>query len=470
MVESEKKLLLILSGEAGETHRLGSLLSSWGYLVEIDPWGESTLQSGRPLHREGSVADLVLLDTRATRNHGGPDVLATLLRACQGLPLIRLVSTDEDPRDLPEKASFQGCLEFTAGAAVVRQTLHLALELFEEQQRARSLSERKEAILRALPDPVFVITREGHFLEAFAARPELLAFPLEALEGISLADLFDADEEERILDIIALALASKETQIFEYELAIAGEARWFEAQVTPCDPEEGTVLAVAHDITERKEDDQTIKSLLWEKELLLHEVHHRIKNNMTIMTSLLALQEGATENVEAAKVLRDARGRLQSMAVLYAQLYGSRDFRRISARDYLESLVETICEALSIPPEITLTATADDTFVDSKTLSVAGIIANELITNSLKHAFPQGRSGTISLSLLVSSDQDCITLQVRDDGIGIPPGLVPETSPGFGFSLVRTLAEQEKASLELTQGQGTSLTIRFPRNSSPDSP
>ncbi|WP_018526531.1 sensor histidine kinase [Alkalispirochaeta alkalica] len=463
-------LLLILCAREEQAGHLQTLLDSLGYLVMVDPRGEETLAAGRPLCGEGRAADLVLLDVRGARDLGGPDLLKGLLQACQGHPLIRLVSGDEDPRDLPDEALFQGCLEFTAGPAVAHHTLNLTRELFRDQQRALALAEEKEAILRALPDPVFVINREGKFLEVFAARPEILAVPPEALQGITLADLFDAGEEERILDIIALALASGETQIFEYEIGIAGALRCFEAQITRCDAAAETVLAVAHDITERREDDQTIKALLEEKELLLREVHHRIKNNMAIMTGILGLQEGATENPEAARILSDARGRLQSMAVLYEQLYGSPDFRRVSARGYLESLVESIGEALPVPPGIELTITADDTVVESRTLAVAGIIANELVTNALKHAFPRKESGRISLRFMAPPDGDSITLQVEDDGVGLPPELDPEESSGFGFSLVRLLADQEKASLEITRTGGTCLTVTFPQRTTPGHP
>ena len=210
---------------------------------------------------------------------------------------------------------------------------------------------------------------------------------------------------------------------------------------------------------EQKKDAEQIESLLGEKELLLQEVHHRIKNNMLTTMGLLALHADTMSDSSAASALLDASSRLQSMMVLYDKLYRSSDFRKISTREYLTALAKEIMSNLSSRAPVEVETEIEDLVLDAKQLSSIGMILNELLTNAMKHAFQNREAGKISINL--STKESLATLTVGDDGIGIPPSIDLATATGFGFQVIRMLTEQLDGTIELERRNGSRFILEF---------
>ena len=220
------------------------------------------------------------------------------------------------------------------------------------------------------------------------------------------------------------------------------------------------IIGTHTDITERKQAEEQIKSLLSEKELLLREVHHRIKNNMTAMMSLLSLQANMAENPSVVETLRAAGGRLRSMAVLYDKLYRSENIMEIPARRYLIPLVDEIIGAFPSHAEVKAETAIDDFILPARVLFPLGIVINELLTNAMKHAFPNRNDGLITLSATRTGEQ--VTLSIHDNGQGIPPTLNIEDSQGFGLQLVHMLTDQMEGTVKIDRGgKGTKFVLEF---------
>ncbi|MFW6209492.1 MAG: sensor histidine kinase [Spirochaetota bacterium] len=213
-------------------------------------------------------------------------------------------------------------------------------------------------------------------------------------------------------------------------------------------------------IIERKTDEEQIRSLLAQKELLLQEVHHRIKNNMNTMMTLLGLQADLIEDPNAAEALQVAMNRFISMSVLYDKLYRSENLREMSVKNYLPSLIDDIMRSFPNCPDIALKVDIADLTLDVNQLSTLGIIANELISNAIKHAFSDASKPELSISLRVQ-DNGMAVFTVEDNGCGLPPGTGFENSPGFGLQLVATLSDQLGGVASLEQNGGTKTKIAF---------
>ena len=219
------------------------------------------------------------------------------------------------------------------------------------------------------------------------------------------------------------------------------------------------LIVTFNDITERKFADDKIKSLLSEKELLLKEVHHRIKNNMNVVMGLLSLQSDTLKDPSAVSALQDSRNRVQSMMVLYDKLYRSNDFRAISAKEYITALISEVMVNFPNRERVDVETRIDDIVLDAKILSPVGIITNELITNTMKYAFTDRDSGRMAVSFSIKGGH--ATLIVEDNGIGIPESVNIETATGFGLQLVNILAEQLEGSLRIEREDGTRFVLTF---------
>jgi PAS domain S-box-containing protein len=219
------------------------------------------------------------------------------------------------------------------------------------------------------------------------------------------------------------------------------------------------IISVTRDITERKRAEDKIKALLREKELLLKEVHHRIKNNMSSLMSLLSLQSNALKNPEAVGALLEAKDRMRSMGVLYDKLYRSENLREMSIKDYLPPLVDEIVGVFPNRGLVKVETRVDDIVLGVKALSPLGIIVNELITNAMKYAFAGRESGSISVS--ASAKDGRVTLIVEDDGNGIPESVDIENSSGFGLQLVGMLTAQLDGAMRIERRKGARFVLEF---------
>ncbi|MBK8395654.1 MAG: GAF domain-containing protein [Leptospiraceae bacterium] len=187
--------------------------------------------------------------------------------------------------------------------------------------------------------------------------------------------------------------------------------------------------------TDRIKAENEVKSLLIEKEILLKEVHHRIKNNMASVSSLLSLQSNYIDDPKVVKILEEAQNRILSMMLIYDKLYKSTDYKNISIKEYLSDLTDQIILSFPKNSHLTIEKDIEDFVINSKSLFSVGIILNELITNAYKYAFPENENGTIFIHVKKLLE-DKIQLYVRDNGIGLPENFSISNSKGFGLNLI----------------------------------
>jgi two-component sensor histidine kinase len=203
--------------------------------------------------------------------------------------------------------------------------------------------------------------------------------------------------------------------------------------------------------------EEKIKTLLHEKELLLREVHHRIKNNMLTITSLLFLQTESLKDPAAISALNDAISRIQSMVLLYDKLYRSSDFNELSVLDYLSPLVDEIINNFPNYHIVTIEKVIENFLLPTSMLFPIGIMINELLTNAMKYAFVGRNKGLLTVS--AAKVENRISFSIKDDGVGITD--TEETSNGFGLQLVNMLVKQIRGKVSIKNENGTTFTLTF---------
>jgi PAS domain S-box-containing protein len=241
--------------------------------------------------------------------------------------------------------------------------------------------------------------------------------------------------------------------------------RWILVNASPIRNTEGKILAgitVFSDITERKRVDEAIKASLREKEILLQEIYHRTKNNMQVIISLLNLKSASSSDPQLLEAFRDTGNRIRSMALVHEKLYQSKDLSNLNLKDYIKDLAKLLLRNYQTElRRISLHLDLDSVPVNIETAMPCGLILNELISNSLKYAFPCGRNGTISILLRSTEDRD-IELRIADDGVGLPPEIDVWKTSSLGFSLVAGLTTQQlKGKLEIRREHGTEFRFLF---------
>ena len=238
-----------------------------------------------------------------------------------------------------------------------------------------------------------------------------------------------------------------------------------EIGLNPLDTEAGgMVLASIIDITERRRAQQRLEDALREKTVLLNEVHHRVKNNLQVITSLLNLQADHAGDAKLRTILTESCGRVKAMALTHQLLYERKDFSRIDLGHYLQRLVQSIratYRATGGRLMLQLVLPQDSVHLDLERAIPCGLLVNELVTNSFKHAFPGERRGEIAISLHEDGDGQ-ICFSVADDGIGLPSEAVLALSSSLGLQLVPLFVDQLHGTLNIVRESGTLFRVCFP--------
>ncbi|MEB3883206.1 PAS domain S-box protein [Lyngbya sp. CCY1209] len=220
-------------------------------------------------------------------------------------------------------------------------------------------------------------------------------------------------------------------------------------------------LWMYRDISDRKQAESRLVSSLQEKEVLLKEIHHRVKNNLLVVSNLLEFQGDYLEDETLIRVLEESRDRIYSMALIHEKLYCSTNLDRIDFGEYLENLVDNLFESYNVAEDrISVELDVEAIDLNIETAHPCGLIVNELLSNTFKHAFPNGRTGNVRLELHRLPD-DKIGLTVQDDGVGFPPDLDFHNVESLGMELICTLTEQLEGEITMRQNNGTIFTIIF---------
>ncbi|MBV8818398.1 MAG: PAS domain S-box protein, partial [Acidobacteriaceae bacterium] len=253
--------------------------------------------------------------------------------------------------------------------------------------------------------------------------------------------------------------------------------RWVTTAIRDDDGQLYGYAKVVRDETERRQTEQRMRASLTERDTLLKEVHHRVKNNLQVIVSLLRLQADQISDPSARSIFDDTQSRVRAIAGIHETLYSSADLAQIDFAQYARGLAEELFGFHNISPDrIQLRINTEDMVLDIGQAIPLGLILNELITNALKHAFGQERTGTVYVTLRYlhdsirpdqTLDQALSQLTVEDNGAGLPPDFTFENATSMGMYLVRILSRQLRAKLELEQNGRTRFRITFPLDPHP---
>ena len=221
-------------------------------------------------------------------------------------------------------------------------------------------------------------------------------------------------------------------------------------------------MAIIRDITERKRAEEIIMRSLQEKETLLKEIHHRVKNNMQIVSSLLNHQAQYIKDKNVIEIFTESQNRILSMSLVHEKLYQSKDLAKIDFHDYINDLVANLFQAyMAKSGKITLTMNIENIYLDIDLAIPCGLIANELVTNSLKYAFPAGTKGEIKIAFH-KKEENMLEFVINDNGIGLPKHLDFRKTDSLGLHLVTILAENQlHGEINLIRRKGTEFQIKF---------
>ncbi|MDH7510610.1 MAG: PAS domain S-box protein [Methanolinea sp.] len=352
-------------------------------------------------------------------------------------------------------------------------------DLKKAEKALKESLNRTEAILKALPDLLFVISPDGIFHEFHCHDEGMLVRPPEEYIGKSIYSVgYPRESADKFVQHVNIALETGKIQSITYSLTIRGEKRYFEGRIVALTGDRA--LVIARDITDRvlrermqerftseleeqvRRRTESLEAALHERELLLREIHHRVKNNLQVIISLINLQVRTMEKSGATDILLDTQSRIRAMALVHEKLYQSGNLSRIDIASYLRSLVSQVSAYHGTKKQkVTLSIACESLSMDINRAISLGLIINELAGNSLKHAFPGDREGTVTIR--VERKDNRIECTVSDDGVGLPPGFTIEDSGSLGLRLVTTLAKQLNGEIEkVPTEKGTTFRLVIP--------
>jgi PAS domain S-box-containing protein len=351
----------------------------------------------------------------------------------------------------------------TIGNAV---SLQMVVRDITEKKKAEDAihesEEKYRTVIESSPNAIFVVDKNNTIIYANSVASNISSKGLSEIIGKQFYGIFPLGNLEDQNGIINTVLSGGPIQRTQDKIVMPdGREIWLDNTFTPFKnnrQETFAVLVISHDITDHKVMEKQIKSALNEKEYLLKEVHHRVKNNLQIIISLLNLQSRFIKDETALSVIKDSQNRIKAMALVHEKLYKSDDISKINLNDYIRFLGNNLFDYYGMKGKgITLKTDIKEIFLDINTAIPAGLIINELISNSLKYAFPAGREGAISIT--IRRKGHTLTVLFKDNGVGIPEDFDWRNAKSLGLRLVISFVEQLNGTIELDRTDGTAFTV-----------
>jgi len=341
----------------------------------------------------------------------------------------------------------------------------------EREEALRRSEERYKAVFEFAPDSITIYRPDGLVLDANPAMEELETLSREEMVNkLKFGDDHPPELQARYREIREKTLRDGEW-FGEFD-GVRSDGRPLTCQSHVRVAEIGgekVVISLTRDITERKEMEEQIRLALREKEILLREIHHRVKNNMQIISTLLKLQSRNAEDEAVKALFRESQNRILSMAMIHEKLYQSEGIHRINLRSYIDDLTQEVLLSFGQDEaeRVILRKDIDDLAFGMDAAIPCGLIIIELLSNSLKYAFPDGRKGEISI-VLCEDEGGLFRLTAGDNGIGLPEGLDVRRLKSLGLRLVSDLAQyQLRGEIQMVSSEsGTETTIYFKEKSS----
>ena len=356
-----------------------------------------------------------------------------------------------------DQANFQIALftnAFIIGLVLIRQILSISETM-----------ETAKGVFESSPDAVLITNLQGEITDANPAALDIYGFSsknemvnqnmfnlIQKEDRIEAAKNMEKIIRDGVLRDVEFTLLKKDGERFPANMSVG--------IIPDLAGKPTTMMATIKDITERKKTENEIKKSLREKERLLREIHHRVKNNLQVVVSLLSLQSDFVGEKEASEILQDSEVKVQSMAMVHKLLYQTTDISRLDFMEYLKKLTSNILNTYPVDENVILNLNAKDIHLDADTAIPCGLIITELLTNSLKYAFNEGEQGSITVDMEKRDDKYILT--VADNGIGISEDLDDINDDGVGLNLVNSLVLQLEGEIQLDNSKGTKFTIEFP--------
>lgn len=339
-------------------------------------------------------------------------------------------------------------------------------ELRQAQQELEESRNRFVDLYDFAPIGYLTVDQHGLIVQANLTGATMLGRERQELLRLSIAHLIVNEDQDVYYLHRQDILETKTRQSCELRMRRKDEVPfWGSLECTPVVDKNETVTHIRitiSDISERKQLEEELKKRLAEREELLKEVYHRVKNNFMSVTSLLSMQINTDEDPRTSKVLQESIHRIRSMSLIHERLYQSDNLAEIDFGECLYQIAAELFQTYNTAgTEIRLKMEQNPVLLSAGKGIPCAMLANELVSNALKYAFPRGRSGEIRLK--VHEQDDHVTLVVSDNGVGLPEDLDLQHSKSLGLELVRAFAQQLRGTFDLDRTNGTTFTLRFPK-------
>lgn len=414
----------------------------------------------------------VILSDYSLPGLNGLEILEMVGGVARGTPVIIVTGS------INEETAVE-CMKAGASDYVLKTHIaRLPQAIMSTMQRHRAETDREQAMeavresekrFRMLADSapvlIWMAGSQGEYLYFNQPWLHYTGIPLEKQLGDGWLTAMHPDDAQRCMNLYLEAYMARRPFEMEYRLKRRdGVYRWFLDRGQPrflSDDKFIGYIGSCIDITERKEAEQRLNESLREKEVLLQEVHHRVKNNMQVISSLFSLSSTQQVNPAVASMLKENQNRVQSMALVHEKLYRKSDLSRVDFRDYLHDLITHLFRSFGASGRVQYILNTEPVSLAVDYAIPCGLIANELLSNALKHAFPSGRNGNVTIELR-KLDSGEIRLGVSDDGAGLPENFAGTSGNTLGLQLVHTLTSQVNGKLEVHREPQTTFTLTFP--------
>ena len=454
--------ILVVEDEGIVGKDIQKTLQNFGYDVPcVVSSGEAAIQKA-----EENRPDLVLMDIVLKGKIDGIEA-AEQIRSRFDIPVVYLTAyTDDKTLERAKVTEPFGYVVKPFEDRELKTAIEMALYKAKMNEKIKQAAKEWETTFNSICDLVSIHDKDFKLVKVNKAFADFFKTKPEELVGKTCYEIVHGTKEHYSLCPHKQALETKKpstAEFFESHLGL-----YLEMSASPIFDEKDQVTGSVHitkNITNRKKAEEQIEKSLKEKEMLLREVHHRVKNNMQVISSLLRLQSGVLEDPKVTTIFKECQDRVRSMSLLHEKFYRSKDLLNIDFAEYIKELTDGLIRSYGI--DASKIAIKTDVKGISLVINIAipcGLLVNELISNSLKHAFPKGKSGEVKVSMR-PSEKGWVELIIRDNGVGFPKELDFRKTKSLGLQLVNTLVkDQLGGEIELDRSAGTKFKIKFKQN------
>ncbi len=456
--------VLLVEDDEGTAELMRRTLLRSGYAVEVAPGVRTGLAALRG--EEQKAYDALLLDYQLP--DGEPWQLADAAQArVPQVPVVFVTAMSEE--GVAIEAVRRGFADYVKKTAGFWNELPAVLERVARLNRLKGRLDEASAMMSAIvehsSDLVAVASGEGRLVYLSPACRTLLGMHAEQLVGHTWTELVAPEDRELLLNMLAEA-SGNPGHISTLRCGRKdGSFAWMEARVAllqATSSAQPMIVLTLHDVTAQREHEEQMQSSLRDKEVLLREIHHRVKNNLQVIQSLLKMRARSLRAGETRTAIEATVQRVHAMALVHERLYQREDLVRLSLKDYLQDLFKGVLASSSATPgQIQLDLDTEDIPLSLDMAIPFGLLVNELLCNCLKHGFPGGRRGRVAIS--IQRVAEAVRLVCRDDGVGLPANFDPAASRSMGLKLAESLARQLGGTLHFTTDNGCRIEAELQR-------